>query len=177
MAALGWAQLSREVRGKTLALARVDESRAARSEGVEVLSHRLVLEHLRVHRRGDEHGRSGGGVQRGQEVVGDPIGELPDDVGGRGREQDQLRPVAELHVRLRRTGRQPQTSQNRVACDALKRRGTDETGSRRRHRNTHLAPSLCERGGEVDHLVRGDAAGYEQGKAEAMQLGRYRGSV
>ena len=44
LAALGWAQLSREVRGKTLALARVDYVRAAIAVGAS--DRRIVLQHI-----------------------------------------------------------------------------------------------------------------------------------
>ena len=44
LAALGWAQLSREVRGKTLALARVDYVRAAIAVGAS--DRRIILQHI-----------------------------------------------------------------------------------------------------------------------------------
>ncbi|WP_412535290.1 ABC transporter permease [Mesorhizobium sp. BAC0120] len=44
LAALGWAQLSREVRGKTLALARVDYVRAAMAVGAS--DRRIILRHI-----------------------------------------------------------------------------------------------------------------------------------
>ena len=44
LAALGWAQLSREVRGKTLALARVDYVRAAMAVGAS--DRRIILQHI-----------------------------------------------------------------------------------------------------------------------------------
>jgi len=44
MSALGWAQMSREVRGKTLALARVDYVRAAIAVGAS--DRRIVLQHI-----------------------------------------------------------------------------------------------------------------------------------
>jgi len=44
MAALGWAQLSREVRGKTLALARIEYVRAAMAVGAG--DGRIILRHI-----------------------------------------------------------------------------------------------------------------------------------
>ncbi|AYG68371.1 ABC transporter permease [Rhizobium sp. CCGE531] len=44
MSALGWAQMSREVRGKTLALARIDYVRAAMAVGAS--DRRIILQHI-----------------------------------------------------------------------------------------------------------------------------------
>ena len=44
LAALGWAQLSREVRGKTLALARIEYVRAAMAVGAS--DRRIILRHI-----------------------------------------------------------------------------------------------------------------------------------
>ncbi|MCP6330420.1 ABC transporter permease subunit, partial [Klebsiella pneumoniae] len=44
MSALGWAQMSREVRGKTLALARIDYVRAAIAVGAT--DRRIIFQHI-----------------------------------------------------------------------------------------------------------------------------------
>ena len=75
---------------RQIALARLDEPDAARRQRVEVRPHGLVLEHLRVHRRREQHRRARRRVERRQEVVGDAVGELADDVGGRRRDQQQI---------------------------------------------------------------------------------------
>ena len=65
-----------------------------------------MREHLRVHRRRDEHRRARGGVERRQEIVGDAVGELADDVGGGRRDEQQVdrrreRDVLDVGVRAR----------------------------------------------------------------------------
>ena len=69
--------------------ARVDEAHAPRRQRREVGADRVVFQHVGVHRRRDQHRRAGGEVQRAQEVVGDAVRELADDVRGRGRDQQQ----------------------------------------------------------------------------------------
>ena len=70
-------------------LARLDEAGAARGERLQVPPHGVVLEHVRVHRRGDQHRRLRCQVQRREEVVRDPVGKLADDVRGAWRDQQQ----------------------------------------------------------------------------------------
>ena len=58
---------------RQIALARLDEAHAARRERRQVLPHRRVLQHVRVHRRRQSTGARGRQVERRQEVVGDAV--------------------------------------------------------------------------------------------------------
>ena len=71
-----------------IALARLDEAGAAGGKRIEIAAHGLVLEHLRVHGRGEEQRRARGRIERGEEIVGDAVGQLADDVGRRRRDQE-----------------------------------------------------------------------------------------
>ena len=49
-----------------------------------------MLEHLGVHRRSKQHRCAGCGVERGQEVVGDAVRQLGDDIRGGRRDQEKV---------------------------------------------------------------------------------------
>ena len=86
---LGEAPLADPTAGQ-IALARLNEADAPRRERVEVLAHRLVRKHLGVHRRRQQHRRTRGGIEGREEIIGDAVGQLADDVRGRGRNQQQV---------------------------------------------------------------------------------------
>ena len=145
---------------REVALARLDEPHAARGERVEVPAHRLVLEHLRVHRRRDQHRRARRRVQRRQEIVGDPVGELADEVGGgRGDEQQidrrRERDVLDVgvHPRLELIG------DDAAARDRLERDRADKARRRVRHHGDDLVAALLQPARDLDGLVGADAAG------------------
>ena len=71
------------------AVARIDDAHAARRQRLQVALDRRMLEHVGVHRRSEQHRSPGRQVERGQEVVRDPVGELAYEVGGRRRDQQQ----------------------------------------------------------------------------------------
>ena len=85
---LGEAPLADPAAGEK-AVARIDELHAARRQRLQVALHGRVLEHVGVHRRREQHRRARRQVERGQEVVGDAVGELADDVGGGRRDEQQ----------------------------------------------------------------------------------------
>ncbi len=73
-------------------------------------------------------------------------------------------------MRFRAAVRGPQPGENRIPGDALKRRRSDKSHRGRSHRDAHLASALGQRGREVDDFIRGDAAGDQNGDAQASQL-------
>ena len=72
------------------------EAHASRAEQVDVPLDCRMLPHVGIHRRREQHRRARRQVERGEEIVGDAVGELADDVRrGRGDEQ-------KLHARGQR---------------------------------------------------------------------------
>ena len=85
---------------------RIDDVHAACDQGLEVLGDRGMIEHVRVHRRGNEHRRARRGVKRGQEIVGQAVRELADRIGRGRRDEQQIdvrgnRDVLDVGVRAR----------------------------------------------------------------------------
>ena len=62
-------------------------------EGFEIGLGGGMLPHVDVHGRGDEHGRGGGEIHGGEEIVGHAVGELGQDVGGGGSDDEGVGPL------------------------------------------------------------------------------------
>ena len=70
--------------------ARLDDEHAATAQDVKVRLRRGMLPHVDVHGGSDDDRRSGGEVQRAEEIVGDALGELGEGVGGGGSDQQSV---------------------------------------------------------------------------------------
>src|SRR5690606_8459299 len=90
--------------------------------------------HVRVHRGRQQYGRTRGEVQRGQEVVGNTAGELADDVGGGGRNHEQVHARRQCDVLdLGVDARRELVGDDRLAGDRLEGEGTHEAAGRAGH--------------------------------------------
>ena len=142
---LGQAALADPSAGE-VARAGIDELHAARSEHRQVSPHGVVLEHVRVHRRRHQDRRARRQVQRAQEVVGDTVSELADDVGGRGGDQQEFGFGGErdvLDVRVRAAGEL--VGDDRTPGNGFERELADELARRAGHDGGHVvaAPSAA----------------------------------
>ncbi len=138
-----------------IAAARIDELHAARGERREVRLHRRVLEHVGVHRRREQDRLAQRQDERRQEVVGDPVRELGDDVGGRGRDQEQIdfrgeRDVLDVRVHA---GREL-IADHPASRNRLERDGPDEAARRSRHQRDHVVAALLEAARDLHGLSR-----------------------
>ena len=79
----------------------IDHVHAPGAQHREVLLDGGVLPHLGVHRRREQDGRLRRQQRGGEEIVGDAVRVLADDLGGGGRHDDQVRAAAEPRVRDR----------------------------------------------------------------------------
>ena len=133
----------------------------AAAERVEVRLDRGVLPHLGVHRGADEDGRSRRQQGCGQQIVGDPGRVLPEQLRGRGRDEDQVGRLAEACVRNgfgaaeegRPRGLRRERRERECADEALR-----VIGEHRRdvHAGVDEAPA------DLDRLVRGNSPTYTQ---------------
>ena len=141
--------------------ARLDEERAARRQHLEVPLHGRVLEHVRVHRRRNEHRCLGREVQRRQEIVGDAVGELADDVRRRRRDDQQIdarreRDVLDVGVRA---GLEL-ALQHPMPGDRLESELADEPAGRARHDGDDVVSLLLQAAHDFDRLVGADSAAH-----------------
>ena len=158
------------VAAREVACVRLDDIDLAVAQRGDVLLHRRLGPHGVIHRGCDHHRAPRGQQRRGDDIVRAAACDPSDHIGRCRRDQDQLGPVAEEHVRLGAADGGPHAGQDRSAGDALERRRPDKARRRRRHRDTHLAPGLRQRRSQVDDLVRRDASGDQQRDAQAAQL-------
>ena len=138
---------------------RLDEEGAAGGQRVEIAAHRLVLEHKRVHGRREEQRRARGRIERGEEVVGDAVGQLADDVRRRRRDEKQINrrrdgDVLDVGVRARRE----LIGDDLAARDRLEGDRAHETRGRVRHDGDDLVAVLLQAARNFDGLVGPDTA-------------------
>ena len=148
---------------RQVALARVDESDAPRGERVEVFAHGLVLEHLCVHRRRQEHRCARRRIERGEEIVRDPVGELADDIGRRRRDEQEIDRGREgdmfdvgVGARLELIGNDP------PARDRFERDGADKPRRRVRHHGHDVVSALLQPARDFNRLIRPDSPGHAE---------------
>ena len=91
------------------------------------------------------------------EVVGESVREFREEVGGRGRDEEEIRAFGEAdvqHVGLR----SPEVRVGRAAGQGLKRQRRDESGRGRREDRIHVCARLRQLAREIGGFVRGDGA-------------------
>jgi hypothetical protein len=143
---------------------RIDEVGAAARQHVEVPAHSRMFEHVRVHRRRDKHRRFRREVQRGQKIVGDAVGELADDICGRGGDDEEIdggRHRDVLNTRTRPFDVGPGLElvrQHLVPGDRLECQLADEPPSGARHDDHHVVSLLLQTAHDFDGLVGADPA-------------------
>ncbi len=76
-----------------IAGAGLDDADAALAQGFEIGLGGGVLPHVDVHGGGDEHGRGGGEVHGGEEVVGHAVRKFGQGVGGGGGDDEGVGPL------------------------------------------------------------------------------------
>jgi hypothetical protein len=69
---------------------RIDDRVSAAAQLVEVAAHRGVGPHVAVHGGGQNHGPGEGEIEGAQEIVGDAVGELAEQVRGRRRDDQDI---------------------------------------------------------------------------------------
>ena len=121
---------------------------------------RRVLPHLHVHGGRDEQRPAAREAQARQQVVGEAIGELGDEVRRCRGDRDELAVAREFDVAHGVADpRIPQIAPHRLAGKRLQSRRRDEARRRLRHRDPHVGSATHEQPRELGRLVGGDATG------------------
>jgi hypothetical protein len=144
--------------------------RSSAARGVDVGPHQRVIQHLGVHGRTEEHRRAAGHDRGRQQIVGQPMPDLPDQVRGGGRQHDEIHALPEIGVDdARRAVRSPQRAPDRGLADHLERQLADEFSARIRKHHTHVRAGLAEPSHQLRRLVRRDATPDPQQEPPTVQ--------
>ena len=136
---------------------RVDHQGAALAQRRDIGAGGGVLPHLGVH-RGREHHRAARGQQRvGEQVSGEPVGRLGQQVGGGRGHHDEVGRLADPHVRDL-VHVVPHIGRHRVAGQGGPGGLAHETQGVAGRHDPHLVARLGEQAQQLTRLVGGDAA-------------------
>ena len=124
--------------------------------------------HFRVHGRRHQHGLVGRQQHRGGEIVGKTVGELGHQVGGSGRDDDEVglagKPdMADILLVLA----VEQLGEDVVGGQRADRQRRDEMLRSVGHDGAHRGAALAQPADQVERLVGGDAAADDQQNALA----------
>ena len=146
-----------------IAGAGVDEPYAAVGQRLQVRADGVVLEHVGVHRRSEQHRSARRQIERAEEIVGDAGGELADDVRRRGRDEQQRGVGGQGDVLDVGIGAgRPLRGDDAAPRDGFERHLADETARRARHHRRDLVAALLQAARDFDRLVGADSARYAQ---------------
>ena len=134
-----------------------DHDGASRAERREVRLDGGMLEHAGVHRGSDEERAPRRERGHREEVVGEPVRELREDVGGGGRDDEKVRSLGEADVQDVRL-LAPEVRERGTAREGLERERRDEARRGRRQDRVHARAGLRQPAREIRGLVRGDRA-------------------
>ena len=116
-----------------------------------------MLEHAGVHRGSDEERATRRERGHREEVVGEPVRELREDVRGGGRDDEEVRSVGEADVQDVRL-LAPEIRGGGPPREGLERERRDEAGRGGRQDRVHARAGLRQQARELGGLVRGDGA-------------------
>ncbi len=146
-----------------LALVGVDDINAVVAQLRDIALRRRVLPHAHVHRGHREHRRVGREQQRGGKVVGVPRRHLGDEVGGGGRNDDQVGLARQLDMsHLDLILEVPERGEDLVFGQGGERHRRDEMRSALGQDAAHAHPRLADQPDELARLVSGNPAADDQ---------------
>ena len=135
----------------------LDDDGAAAAQGGDVLLGGGVLPHLGVHRGGEHHRAARGEQGVGEQVVGEAVGGLGQQVGGGRRDDHQVGVLPDADVR-HLVDVVPDLGGDRVAGQRGPGGGADEVQRGRGRHDPDVVARLGEPAQQLARLVGGDAA-------------------
>ncbi len=141
-----------------LALVRADHERAVGLNGREIAARRRVVPHAHVHCRREKHALVGGEEEGAGEIVRLPAGELRDQVGGGGRDDDEVGAPRELDVaHLGLGGEVEEGAARPFPGEGGDCQGSDELRAASGEDRHDPGAGLLQEADELEGLVGGDA--------------------
>ena len=155
---LGQSAASGEARGERAGLG-LEHGDPALAQRLDIGLHGRVVPHAAVHGRRHQHRASRGEEEGGQEVVGDAVGGLGQEIGRGRRHHEGIRPLGESHVLDGLlTLRIEEAREDRPARERAEGEGAHEMLGVGRHHHCHLGSAGGQLPQEQHRLVGGDAA-------------------
>ncbi|MNX80670.1 hypothetical protein D3C86_1123350 [compost metagenome] len=149
---------------------RAEDLDVAAFEGLQVGLGRRIAPHRLVHCRCNGDHCVGGQHQRGQQIIGNALGQAGDQVCGAGSDQHQIGPFGQFDVAHGRFGRRVQQVQvDRVPGQGLHGQRGDELCAATGHDHAHFGALVDQAANQVGALVGSDAAADAQNNAFPIQ--------
>ncbi len=145
---------------------RPDEAHAAAAQDVQIVARRGMVPHAHVHRRRDQDRLVGRQQRGGGEIVGDALGHARQDIGGGGRDDDEVglaRQADMPHLAL--VGQRKQIAIDLVARQRGERQRRDELGARGGQDAAHGRAPLAQTPDQIEAFVSRDAARHDEQNA------------
>ena len=171
---LGHAARAHHAAGQ-LARSRLDDAHAALAEDFEVGLRGRMLPHVHVHGGGDQDRRRRGQVEGGEEVVGNAVGELGQDVGRGGGDDQRVGPLRLADVldavlfgggfvgAVPGARVVPQAGDDLVAGERGEGERLDESRGRPGHDHMDLKSLALQGAHQFRRFIRGNSAGDAHG--------------
>jgi hypothetical protein len=140
---------------------RVDHDRAPLPERRHVGAGGRVLPHLGVHRRREDHGTAGCQEGAGEQVSREPVRGLGEQIGGGGRDDDQIGPLPDADVR-HLVHVVPHLAGHPVAREGRPGGLPDEAQRLTRGHDAYVMARLGEQAEQLTRLVGGDAPAHPE---------------
>ncbi len=132
-------------------------------QALDVAARGGVLPHLAVHGGGDDQRAFAREAQRREQVVREPVGELGDEIGRGGGNDDRVLAARELDVRhVVGDAGIPHVGVDRLARQRLEGRRRHHASCRFGHDHLHVDAMALQVARELRRLVSGDASGDTQ---------------
>ena len=114
--------------------------------------------HLGMHSRRDHDATTSGQQHVGEKIIGDPVRRASQEICRGRRDDHEIGPLTEFHVRDLMRGL-PQLTSDRLAGQSGPRRFAHEAKCGRRGHDCHVVTGLGQFAKKGDRFVRGDSAG------------------
>ena len=147
------------------------ENHAAAFEQCHIGLDRGMRIHRGIHGGRDEHGAAECQKFGRKQIVGQTLSELADHVGGRGRDEDEIRPARGIDVVSALRAVVPEAGKYRLARKVFEREGSDEASRRFGQYAADFGAARFEEADDVAGLERGDASGDAKQDALARERG------
>lgn len=151
------------------ALRRAQNAVPALLQRLKVAAGGGMIEHLAIHRRGQQNRGTGGQIKVAEEVWRQSLGKGRQGVGRGRHHRQQIGRIRQLNVSGLPPVLLPQVNAYRLPTQGLQGDRGNQSGRRLRHHNMHRGPVPHQEAGEVRGLVGRNRSGHPQYNGPPLQ--------